>query len=306
MRALASLQEQDVPLEIVVVDNAADDALRDALDRFNVDARHFVRWIPVPTLGLHHARNAGVQHATCELLAYTDDDATFAPGWAAAYVEAFAAHPELVAAGGPSRAEWESPPPAWLLALVARRPTFFQLSLRDLGPMPRFDEKESFWGLNMAIRRSALFEAGGFNPELVGDECIGDGEGGLFRKLRASDARVGYLPGALVYHHIPPHRMTLRYLRERMKNEGRSEAFALARQTRASSRAAFARMFAKNIIAAGVVELSVMPMRWSRRVFPLRLQMLAAERMGRAMYALGALVDDQRRRQPLEDDWMVR
>ncbi|MEO5814965.1 MAG: glycosyltransferase family A protein [Gemmatimonadaceae bacterium] len=306
MRALASLEEQDIPIELIVVDNAADIVLRTALNSFNEDARHPVRWIPEPRLGLHYARNTGATHATCELLAYVDDDATFAPGWARTYVEGFAAHPEMVAAGGPSHPAWECPPPAWLLALVARRPMFFQLSLRDMGPDASFDETESFWGLNMAIRRSALLAAGGFNPELVGDESVGDGEGGLFRKLRATGARVGYLPGALVHHHIPAHRMTVRYLRWRMKNEGRSEAFALVRRDRASSRAALARMFVKNIMLAGLVELSVTPVRWSRRVFPLRLRMLAAERTGRAMYAWRALADDELRRQLLEDDWMVR
>jgi glycosyltransferase involved in cell wall biosynthesis len=306
MRALASLQEQDVPLELIVVDNAADVVLRTALDRFNEDARYPVRWIPEPRLGLHHARNAGATHATCELLAYTDDDVAFAPGWARAYVDGFAAHPEMAAAGGPSHPVWEERPPEWLLALVARRRMFFQLSLRDLGPEPSFDETESFWGLNMAIRRSVLLAAGGFNPELVGDRYVGDGEGGLFRKLRASGAHVGYLPAALVHHHIPPRRMTLRYLRERMKSEGTSEAFALARRKRASSRAAFARMFVTNLVAAGVVELSVMPVRWSRRVFPVRLQMLAAELAGRARYARRAMFDDELRRLILEDDWMGR
>lgn len=304
MRALASLQEQDVALELIVVDNAADAVLRTALDRFNDDARYQVRWVPEPRLGLHHARNAGATHATCELLAYVDDDVTFDPGWARAYVDAFAEHPEMVAAGGPSHPAWESPPPEWLLALVARRPMFFQLSLRDLGPNPSYDETESFWGLNMAIRRAALFAAGGFNPELVGERYVGDGEGGLFRKLRASGARIGYLPDALVRHHIPPHRMTVRYLRDRMRNEGTSEAFALARRRRASSRTAFAAMFVQNIVAAGLVELSVAPVRWSRRTFPVRLQMLAAELTGRALYARRAMSDAELRRSLLRDDWM--
>jgi glycosyltransferase involved in cell wall biosynthesis len=304
LRTLASLQEQDIQLEILVVDNAADVALCTALERFNGDARYPVRWIPESALGLHHARRTGVLNATGELLAFIDDDVTFAPGWARAYVEAFAAHPEMAAAGGPSHAAWEEPPPEWLLALVARRPMFFQLSLRDLGPEPSFDETESFWGLNMAIRTSALIAVGGFNPDAVGHRHLGDGEGGLFRKLRASGARVGYLPRALVYHHIPPRRMTIRYLRDRMKNGGMSEAFAEARRTRATSRTAFARMFVTNLVAAAVVELSVAPMRWSRRVLPVRLQMLAAELTGRAMYARRAIFDAELRALILRDDWM--
>jgi hypothetical protein len=64
-------------------------------------------------------------------------------------------------------------------------------------------------------------------------------------------------------------------------------------------------MFVTNLVAAGVVGLSVTPVRWSRRVLPVRLQMLAAELTGRATYARRAIFDAELRRVILEDDWMA-
>ncbi len=302
LRTLASLQEQDIPLELLVVDNAADDDLRIALDAFNATARLPARWIPEPRPGVHFARNTGALHASAPLLAYTDDDVTFVPGWARAYVEAFAAHPEMAAAGGPSHADWEAHPPAWLLALGGRGHAFFQLSLRDLGPTLRLDETESFWSLNMAIRKDVLIEHGGFNPELVGDRYVGDGEGGLFRKLRATGRRIGYVPDALVRHHIPADRMTMCYLRHRMRNEGASETYAQLRRDARALRLLSAATV--NALAALGVSLAALPLRWSERVFPLRLQLLAAELAGRAEYARRAMLDAELRRMIRQDAWL--
>jgi len=37
---------------------------------------------------------------------------------------------------------------------------------------------------------------------------------------------IGYVPDAVVYHHIPPQRMTVDYFRRRMANEGACQAYA--------------------------------------------------------------------------------
>ena len=304
LRTLASLQEQDVAgFELLVMDNAADAALRDAIDGFNESARVPARWIPEPAPGVHRARNTGARHATSPLLAYTDDDVTFAPGWARSYIDAFAAYPEMDAAGGPSHADWESPPPAWLLALVNRRPAFFQLSLRDFGPAFRLDETESFWSLNMAIRKDALVAHGGFNPELVGDHYVGDGEGGLFRKMCRTGARVAYVPGALVHHRIPAHRMTMAYLRHRMRNEGASETYAALRRTNTAT-PHVAATIVTNGLGAIVVGTAAACVAWSEHTFARRLQLKASELRGRSTYAWNVLRDDDLRRMIHQDTWI--
>jgi GT2 family glycosyltransferase len=213
MNALRSLQGQTYThFEILIVDNAADAGVEHLVADFNVIASIPARYVPEPELGLHNARHAGTRAANGEILVFTDDDASFDPGWLQAYATAFAEHPEMAAAGGPVRPLWETSPPKWLLEFIGDAKMFPILSLMEPYEEFHLDSKGFFFGVNMAIRCTVLFEVGGFNPELIGGLTVGDGESGLNRKLWDRGYLVGYVPEALVYHHIPPTRMTLDYL----------------------------------------------------------------------------------------------
>lgn len=221
--ALESLQQQEArDIEVLVVDNAADGAVEREIRRRGDS----IRYVAEPDLGLHNARHAGTRAARGEVLVFTDDDATFDPGWLQAYREAFDAHPEMVAAGGPIRPVWTAPPPGWLLRFIGEGPSFWPLSLMDLHDEFRLLDDGGFFGTNMAIRRNALIELGGFNPEAFGDAWLGDGEAGLVRKLKAAGRPIGYVPGAIVHHHIPADRMTPSYLFQRMAKEGACTEYA--------------------------------------------------------------------------------
>lgn len=220
-QALQSLQEQTLPeFEILVVDNAADSSIRQLVDDFNLEAKFPARYIPEPDLGLHNARHAGARRAKGEILVFTDDDATFVPDWLRAYAQAFDKHPEMAAAGGPVRPLWETPPPEWVFKFWGNGKVFGVLSLME--PFREFllTPEGYFFGVNMAIRRGRLFEVGGFNPDSFGDIWLGDGESGLNSKLWDNSMLIGYIPEALVYHHIPPERMTVKYFCHRWGNQG--------------------------------------------------------------------------------------
>ena len=228
MRCLESVQQQTLAgFELLLVDNSPDAELEARIERFNQGARTKVRYIPEPRLGLHNARHAGARAATGDVLVFTDDDAAFDPDWLAAYAHCFSTHPEMAAAGGPVRPAWETPPPAWLSAFMQADPTMFPvLSLLDLSREFQLRPDGIFFGVNMAIRRDALFAAGGFNPEIFGDRWLGDGETGLNRKLWARGQMIGYVPDAIVYHYVPPERMTVAYLRKRQANDGACDMYA--------------------------------------------------------------------------------
>jgi GT2 family glycosyltransferase len=227
VQCVGSLQDQDAGgFETIVVDNACDEALRRRIDEVDARGDGRIRYVAEPNVGLHNARHAGVRAAEGELLLFTDDDAVFSPGWVSAYAEAFDRHPEMVAAGGPVHPIWEGTPPAWLLEMVERSPWCGPLSLIDLDREFVLDPEGMFFGVNMAIRRSTLFEVGGFNPEAFGPVWLGDGETGLNRKLWDRGLPIGYVPGALAYHRIPPGRMRHEYLLHRIRNEAASDAYA--------------------------------------------------------------------------------
>ena len=126
----------------------------------------------------------------------------------------------MVAAGGPIRPSWETTPPKWLVEFIGDSKTFGMLSLMEPYEEFRLDPQVIFFGANMAIRQKTLFELGGFNPDSFGKAWLGDGETGLNYKIRDRKMLIGYVPGALVRHHIPSERMTVKYLRLRMANQG--------------------------------------------------------------------------------------
>jgi len=306
MRCLESVQRQSLAaFELLLVDNSPGAELRARIEGFNPGARVRARYVHEPNLGLHNARHAGARAASGDVLVFTDDDAVFDADWLAAYARCFDAHPEMAAAGGRVLPKWEVPPPAWLRALVQADPSMFPaLSLLDLSPEFRLSRDGIFFGVNMAIRRDALFSTGGFNPEIFGDRWLGDGETGLNRKLWARGELIGYVPDAVVYHHVPPERMTIGYLRKRQANDGACDMYAKFHSGMPS--------------LAGLVKTSLRILRESARdwlaapIFfrgrtdsrALRVQLRAARGWARLEYVVRLMLDVRLRTLVTREDWL--
>jgi glycosyltransferase involved in cell wall biosynthesis len=224
---LESLAAQDYKnFEVLVVDNACEQDLDEFLATKTFGSSLSLRYLAEPRPGVHHARHKGAEAALNELLLFTDDDATFAVDWVRAYADAFRAHPEMAAAGGPVHPAWDVDPPQWLLTFMKDERNFYPLSTMDRGDRFLLESRKGyFFSVNMGIRRPALEAAGGFHPEATGSAWLGDGETGLYFELWRRELAIGYVPTAIAYHHIPSERTTLRYLRHRMRNEGAAAVY---------------------------------------------------------------------------------
>ena len=226
MQALNSLQEQTLPeFEIIVVDNAADPHVAWAIEDFNETARVKVRYIPHDSGGISGARNAASYQTTGDLLAFTDDDLTFDPKWLSAQLEKFNEHPEMAAAGGHVVPLWEQSPPEWLLDYIGDSKTFPVLALIKLSDHFSISSDNIFFGCNMVIGRRVLFEHGGFQPSYINGRTVGSSEWGIVLRLQKAGEMIGYVPDAIVYHHIPPHRMTVEYIRRWAWHAGAGEMY---------------------------------------------------------------------------------
>jgi GT2 family glycosyltransferase len=212
--------------ETVVVDNASDHSLKVQIENFNRYAKHKTSYINEPRLGLHHARHAGAHFLRTDILVFTDDDATFDSEWLDSYSKAFTEHADMAAAGGPVRPDWEQAPPKWLIKFMDKKPLFPILSLMEPYTEFRLDTDGCFFGVNMAIRREILFSVGGFDPELIGSRTLGNGESGLNRKLSERGYLIGYVPEAVVYHHIPRRRTKPEYIRQWAWHLGGSKMYS--------------------------------------------------------------------------------
>jgi glycosyltransferase involved in cell wall biosynthesis/predicted O-methyltransferase YrrM len=227
-----SIQTQDFEneqYEILVVDNGPAAEAKSIVDEVNQNGLHPVQYVREPRVGLHNARHAGAREARGEILVYVDDDVVVHPNWLTAIVSPFA-DPKVACVGGKVIPKWEVQPPNWW----SQVPDSY-LSLLDLGE----ESKELHWpegayGCNMAVRRSALYEVGGFNPDGMGDRQLiwfrGDGETGLHRKIYDAGYKVIYNPQAWLYHCIPASRLTPQYFHWRAFIQGISDSYTHIRQ----------------------------------------------------------------------------
>jgi glucosyl-dolichyl phosphate glucuronosyltransferase len=313
-RAVRGALALDYPsdhFEIVIVDNASTDQTSAVVRELQkLRGGSIVQYVPEARLGLHHARHAGAQAAAGDILLFTDDDATFSPQWASAYAAAFDQHGDMAAAGGPVHVAWDVPPPQWLTEFIERKEAitggehaFGPFSLLDRSNGFLLEPRGYFFGVNMAIRRGPLFELGGFNPEAFGGKWLGDGETGLVFKLWSRSLLIGYVPDAVVNHHMGPERMTVAYLRRRMANQGACDAYSEF-HSGMPGRRALARRALKSIPRAAREGVKAAG-RWNRTdPASLRAQMTAAQEGQRLAYTVRLIFDSERRALVERDDWL--
>ena len=201
---LTSLQRLTYPNVDVIVVN---DGSRDATSQV-ASAYPGVRVIDVPNRGLGAARNTGLAAATGEVIAYTDADVRVDPDWLTYLVQPLLTS-DIAGVGGPNVVPPDDP---WFAQCVARAPGApIQVMLDD-----RIAEHVP--GCNMAFRRDALLEVGGFNPVYVraGDDVD------ICWRLQAKGLEIGFAPAALVWHH---HRSSVRAYWRQQVGYGEGEAW---------------------------------------------------------------------------------
>ena len=204
------------------------DELFIVVDRNRALAEHLATALPPPARvlesergGLSHARNAGIEAARADLVAFVDDDAVVDRRWLACLVEAFEADERVLGAGGPIEPRWGAER-RWLCdELLWVVGCTYAGHREDAGPI------RNPIGANMAFRRSRLVSLGGF--------AAGFGKRGrtlgtceeteLSLRLERAEGpgRIHFVPGARVRHFVPPARISWRLLLRRSVSEGLSK-----------------------------------------------------------------------------------
>jgi glycosyltransferase involved in cell wall biosynthesis len=217
---VASLRAGDPPPHEVIV---VVDSNRPLLARLPSILPFGVEMIPSPGRGVSAARNAGIAAATGELIAFIDDDATAEPDWVREISRPFD-DPDIVAVGGRIVPRWEAgaqilPPELyWVVGCTYRgHPTTARPITRPIA-------------CNMAARREALLDSGGFpldfGPSGPTPKSHSNEEIALAVQMRRRHGRdsIWYTPAAVVRHYVPAARTTWKYLWQRCVAEGISKA----------------------------------------------------------------------------------
>jgi len=200
-RCLDSLTRCEYPaLEVIVCDDGSSD------DTATVAQRSGVRLLELPHRGLSAARNAGIDAASGEIVAFLDADAACHPEWP--YYLALSLEDDGVAAtGGPN------------LQMADAGFTERAVAASPGGPVHVLvgdDRAEHVPGCNMAFRKEALEAIGGFDPtyRTAGDDVD------VCWKVLEHGAEVAFSAAAQVRHH---RRDSVRAYLRQQRGYGRAE-----------------------------------------------------------------------------------
>ena len=221
--------------EIIVVDNGSTDSTRQVVEQLNRLHEDRVRYFYEPAPGLHVGRHLGARESKGDILVYTDDDIIALPEWLEAVRSAFNG-PGVALVGGKNLPRWEGEVPDWVKLFESTDACGWHngyLSLLDFGDKCMEIPAYYVYGCNFSIRKSVMYECGGFHPDSMPQELIrfrGDGETALSAALIKKGYRTIYEPRASVYHRVPPERLTAEYFCRRAFNQGVSESYTQIRK----------------------------------------------------------------------------
>ena len=226
LQSLAQGTLEPQHFEILLIDNNSTDGTRTEYERFASDHPNLtLRYYFEPQQGLSHARNRGIREAKGDLLVYVDDDALVNPEYLATYATFFQTHPEAMAAGGPILPQYDGcVEPHWMSHYTRQLVT----GKLYLGQHERQFSKGTFpGGGNAAYRKEVFDKIGLFNVELgrKGNSLIGAEEKDLFDKMTSLGIHFYYLPTAILYHLIPPRKLTDDYFARLTLGIGQSERY---------------------------------------------------------------------------------
>jgi GT2 family glycosyltransferase len=200
--------------EVLIVDNASTDHTRAVVQKasgwFPVALRYFHESSP----GKSNALVLGVAHAAGDVLALTDDDVLVAADWIEAVREGMR-DASIALTGGRVEPRWETSPPRWLQLQDRRGYSVLAapLALLDYGAERDVLDERSALGANMAVRRAALDEIGGFPASLgkLRGTLLSGEDRYVCERLRDAGHRCVYSPAMVVRHWVPKARTRLWY-----------------------------------------------------------------------------------------------
>jgi glycosyltransferase involved in cell wall biosynthesis len=222
--ALAALRHDPaaLSLELVLVDNNSADGTRAAVETLRGRFPYPVRYVFEGRQGLSHARNAAIEAAAGDYLAFLDDECIVRPDWAEVAARTIAESGAAIV-GGPYFAGFLDGP----------RPHWFATKYGDAHFLDRprvvrgFVERFNVTGGNMLLRRD-VFDGLRFDPAFgMSGDRIGVSEEVVLQQAWL-DAHPGeavwYEPALAVTHLVRPDKMSLRYKLRRELALGRAAA----------------------------------------------------------------------------------
>jgi len=199
----------EAKVELVVVDNDVVPSARDAVEALSAESPFPVVYVHEPRSGVANARNAALEQASGDLIAFLDDDEEAPPHWLSALLEVQSAFDADVVFG-PVRGR----APGGLIRHRAYLEHFFS----RLGPNKPGLIDDPYGCGDSLVRRAALPHP--TRPFSPARNKTGGEDDLLFQGMKAAGARFAWAPDAFVWEDPAPERLTLRYALSRAYGYG--------------------------------------------------------------------------------------
>lgn len=220
---LHSLAQLECPatweVRILIADNDDTPGAQPVVENLAPDHRFPITYLHAPARNISLARNACLDAATGDYLAFIDDDEQATPGWLAALVQALE-NAQADVALGPVDAVYDEAAPYWMRAgdFHATRPVW--VGGRII----------TGYSCNVLFKRlSPAVHPQRFRLELG---RTGGEDTFFFAAIHEAGGRIVYAEDALVYEPVPPERARLAWLLKRRFRAGQTHALWLLEQDR--------------------------------------------------------------------------
>jgi succinoglycan biosynthesis protein ExoM len=227
VETLRSLAAQELPtgvaMQVVVADNDAEPEAADRVKRAGADLALDVTYVHAPSRNICLARNACLDAAAGQWIAFLDDDETASPTWLAALL-AETQRSGCDAVLGPVQAVYSDLSPAWIRAA----------DLHSTRPVVSAGGIKKGYAGNVIIRCATIAGLG-----LRFDLALGRSGGeddDFFYRLTDGGGSIGFAPDAVAYEPVPSERTTLRWLLRRSFRTGQTHGARLGMRHQGLSR----------------------------------------------------------------------
>ena len=223
---LESFTKQDYPsdrFEIIVADNNSTDNTKEVVKEWQGRTSALVSYLFEGRQGVHYARNSAAKIVKGDILYYTDDDMIADKDLLKEIVKVFEIDSMVGTATGLILGKFEVEPPAWVKKYLIN--AHLSLTAENRKEDLIITPEDLVYSCHQAIRKDVFFKSGGFNPENTAGVWIGDGETGLNIKIKALGYKFAYTSKSIIQHMIPRSRTTLKYLINRIGNQGFADSY---------------------------------------------------------------------------------
>jgi succinoglycan biosynthesis protein ExoM len=213
LRSLAALEIEDVALRVIIADNDVAPSAQALVEAAQQDLAWPITYVHAPSANICIARNACLDAAGADFVAFIDDDETVSPQWLSqllAVAQASGADAVL----GPVRAIYDPATPSWMV----------RGDFHSTAPVVSNGVIRTGYTCNVLIRRTGPFAALRFDLALGKS---GGEDTDYFHRLTTLGGTIAQAPEALVHEPVPPDRAAMGWLIRRRLRMGQTHGMLL-------------------------------------------------------------------------------